>query len=93
MLIAGHTDALEHADSLAAYLSGLRVTVNLIPYNPQNRDRFSPPAKEQVEAFACRMREKGYLTFVRGTKGQQIMAACGQLGNLKLRREIRQLAF
>ncbi len=85
VLIEDRTDALEDAEALGAYLKDLRVTVNLIPYNPQSRDRFAPPAPEKVDAFAKRMREQGYLTFVRGTKGQQIMAACGQLGNLKLR--------
>lgn len=89
VLIAGKTDSLENADELAAYLRGLRLTLNLIPYNPQSRDRFTPPSDETIDAFASRMRAHGYLTFVRGTKGQRIMAACGQLGNLRLRKAIR----
>ncbi|MCC5831693.1 MAG: 23S rRNA (adenine(2503)-C(2))-methyltransferase RlmN [Chlamydiales bacterium] len=90
VLIAGKTDSLKNADELAVYLQGLRLTLNLIPYNPQSRDRFAAPEGQRVDAFAARMRAHGYLTFVRGTKGQQIMAACGQLGNLKLRKTIRQ---
>lgn len=85
VLIEERTDGVEAADALAAYLRGLQVTVNLIPYNPQSRSRFAPPSREVVEMFAARMRAHGYLTFVRGTKGQQIMAACGQLGNRRLR--------
>lgn len=92
ILIAGKTDSLEDADELAEYLRNLRLTVNLIPYNPQSRDCFSPPSAEQIEAFAARMRAHGYLTFVRGTKGQQIMAACGQLGNIKLRKALSRKA-
>lgn len=85
VLIHGVNDSLEHADQLAQYLDGLRVKVNLIPYNPQSRDRFAPPSEEVREAFLRRMREKGYYTLLRGTKGRGIMAACGQLGNIHLR--------
>jgi 23S rRNA (adenine2503-C2)-methyltransferase len=88
VLIRGVNDALEHADQLAAYLQGLRVKVNLIPYNPQRRDRFQPPEEAAKEAFLRRMREKGYQTLLRGTKGQNIMAACGQLGNVEVRRKL-----
>jgi len=88
VLIKGITDSLEAADQLADYLDGLRVKVNLIPYNPQRKDRFAPPDELQKEAFLCRMREKGYYTLLRGTKGQKIMAACGQLGNVDLRRQV-----
>lgn len=85
VLIKGRTDSLEDADALAIYLQGLRVTVNLIPYNPQSRGPFEPPAPEATDAFLNRMKGHGFLTFVRATKGQKIMAACGQLGNLALR--------
>ena len=87
ILIKGKTDALEDADALAHYLRGLKVTVNLIPYNPQSRGPFEPPTVEAIDLFLKRMQEHGFLTFVRGTKGQKIMAACGQLGNLALRRK------
>lgn len=86
VLIKGKTDGLADAEALALYLRDLKVTVNLIPYNPQSRGCFAPPEPEQVDAFLKRMKEHGFLTFVRGTKGQKIMAACGQLGNLKLRK-------
>lgn len=93
VLIKGKTDELVHADELAAYLNGLNVTVNLIPYNPQSRSIFSTPDKNAIEAFAARMRAKGYLTFVRSTKGEKTMAACGQLGNLDLRKQKKSLVF
>lgn len=86
VLIQEVNDSLEQADLLADYLEGLRVKVNLIPYNPQRRDRFAPPDDAQKEAFLQRLRERGYHTLLRGAKGQKIMAACGQLGNVKLRR-------
>lgn len=90
VLMKGHNDTLEHADKLAAYLRGLNVKVNLIPYNPQSRDRFQPPEREVIDQFTTRLREHGYYTLLRLTKGRDIMAACGQLGNLELRKKLRE---
>jgi len=89
VLLAGVNDSLECADQLSEYLRGLRVKVNLIPYNPQSKDRFAPPSEEVLSAFKERMQKHGYLTLLRQTKGQKIMAACGQLGNLELRKKNR----
>lgn len=85
VLIKGVNDALEEADALAAYLSGLDVKVNLIPYNPQSRDRFQPPEPAVIDAFLARLRSHGMGTLLRRTKGRPIMAGCGQLGNIKTR--------
>lgn len=89
VMIAGVNDSVEQAGELATYLEGLRVRINLIPYNAQSRDRFSRSSEEQVEAFATRLRERGYRVLVRQHKGRSIMAACGQLGNLSLRKQLR----
>lgn len=87
VLLQGQNDSLEHADQLAEYLRGLHVKINLIPYNPQSCDRFTPPEKGVLEAFTKRLQSHGYYTLLRLTKGQNIMAACGQLGNVKLRKQ------
>jgi 23S rRNA (adenine2503-C2)-methyltransferase len=92
VLIKGQNDALEQADQLANYLKGLNVKINLIPYNPQSNDRYQPPEQNMLEAFSTRLRNLGYYTLLRQTKGQEIMAACGQLGNLELRRKKASLA-
>lgn len=87
VLIKDFNDSLEHAAELAAYLRGLDVKINLIPYNPQSKDRYQPPEKETVDAFLAFLRQAGYQTLLRVTKGRNIMAGCGQLGNLELRRK------
>ncbi len=92
VLLKGHNDSLEHADQLAAYLQGLNVKINLIPYNPQSRDRFQPPDPETLDAFTQRLRSHGYYTLLRLTKGRDIRAACGQLGNLRLRQRLMNLS-
>ncbi len=88
VLLKDLNDSLECADLLAGYLEGLRVKVNLIPYNPQRRSRFAPPEKAVMEAFSDRVRQRGYQVFLRQEKGQKIMAACGQL-----RRKRKQLSL
>jgi 23S rRNA (adenine2503-C2)-methyltransferase len=55
-------DSLDHADQLASYLKNLDVKINLIPYNPQSRDRYQPPEISVIEAFAAKLRAHGYYT-------------------------------
>jgi 23S rRNA (adenine2503-C2)-methyltransferase len=86
VLIQGVTDDVEMADELAAYCEGFfDLRINLIPYNPQSRTRFVTPTKEAIQVFTDRLRGHGYRVYLRGTKGDKEMAACGQLGNLGLR--------
>lgn len=91
VLLKGINDSAECADQLAEYLQDLRGKVNIIPYNPQSRDRFAPPDAEIVEQFLHRLRSHGIRALLRNPKGQGIMAACGQLGNLQLRTSRRHL--
>jgi 23S rRNA (adenine2503-C2)-methyltransferase len=90
VLIQGVNDSLDAAQEVVDYLSDLRVKINLIPYNPQSRDRFAPPSEEALIAFRDFLRQKGFFTLLRGTKGQSIMAACGQLGNREVRKTFYQ---
>ncbi len=89
VLLKDQNDTLEHADQLAEYLKGLDVKVNLIPYNAQSKDRFQAPELDVLESFTTRLRSHGLFTLLRLTKGAKIMAACGQLGNLELRKKLK----
>jgi 23S rRNA (adenine2503-C2)-methyltransferase len=88
VLLAGLTDQQSHADQVADFLQGLDVRVNCIPYNSQSRARFSTPEDQQIEAFMLRLRERGLPALLRHHKGRAAMAACGQLGNVELRRQL-----
>jgi 23S rRNA (adenine2503-C2)-methyltransferase len=95
VLLQGINDSLVHADSLANYLQGLLVKINVIPYNRQSNERFMPSDLETIDGFVQRLRDHGYYTLRRTTKGDEIMAACGQLGNLALKasRQKKSLAI
>jgi 23S rRNA (adenine2503-C2)-methyltransferase len=86
VLIPGVNDAPEHADELCAYLSPLPCTVNVIPYNPRRDSPWPAPAHDDVDRFVDRISATGQLVKRRRTMGRTAMAACGQLGNPRIRR-------
>ena len=87
LLLAGQNDSADDARELIAWLTGLRVHLNLIPYNPIDESphlQGSDPATRA--AFAAQVKAAGIATTLRYSLGQDIAAACGQL----VRHENRQ---
>ena len=80
VLIRGINDQPEHARALSAYLSPLKVKVNLIPYNPDPGSRWLPPSDKAFQQFRGLLEIDNVFVRQRHGKGEQIMAACGQLG-------------
>lgn len=78
-LISGKNDDTEHAHQLAKLLSGLKVKVNLIPLNPISGLRFDSPSAKALQAFRDVLHQSGLRVMIRYSKGQDILAACGQL--------------
>jgi 23S rRNA (adenine2503-C2)-methyltransferase len=54
----------------------------LLPLNPHDRTGHVPPTEEQTKAFQKVLRDRGYQVYIRTARGQEISAACGQLGGL-----------
>ncbi|HRX80370.1 MAG TPA: 23S rRNA (adenine(2503)-C(2))-methyltransferase RlmN [Pirellulaceae bacterium] len=89
LMLAGVNDSQDDARELAAWLSGLNVHVNLIPYNPiEDSPQLVGSDRETRLAFAKTVRDHGFKTTVRYSLGNDIAAACGQL----VRRENREMA-
>ena len=89
-LMPGMNDARQDAADVAAFCKPLgRVLVNLIPYNPGNAPLTRAPEEEEIVRFIGWLREDGLPVRRRITKGRSIMAACGQLGNVELRKKPR----
>lgn len=72
-------DDLPQARLLARLLRGLPARVNLIPFNPYPGGRFAKPDPVRVAAFQETLRAAGVPAFVRRTRGENILAACGTL--------------
>ena len=79
ILIKGVNDSLQHARQLVRLLSHLKCKINLIAYNPGPGIEYHAPEPEDVLAFEELLRKKGFTVTLRKSKGQDILAACGQL--------------
>ena len=82
VLLGGLNDSLDDARRVAALLSGIRAKINLIPWNPGALP-YHAPSKETIEAFRNLLDAKDIPVFIRYSRGQDIMAACGQLALLE----------
>jgi 23S rRNA (adenine2503-C2)-methyltransferase len=79
VLLQDINDSLAHAEKLAKLLSPLACKVNLIPFNPFVGSSFQAPPWEQTLAFQSFLKNKGIFTSVRKRRGDEVVAACGQL--------------
>jgi 23S rRNA (adenine2503-C2)-methyltransferase len=82
VLLGGFNDAPEDARRVAKLLGNLRAKVNLIPWNPGELP-YKKPDEARLEAFRGILEEKGVRALVRYSRGQDVMAACGQLALLE----------
>ena len=82
VLLGGFNDSPEDARRVARLIAGIRAKVNLIPWNPGELP-FEKPAPARIEEFRKILADKGMLVFVRSSRGQDVMAACGQLALLR----------
>ncbi|MFZ0638458.1 MAG: 23S rRNA (adenine(2503)-C(2))-methyltransferase RlmN [Candidatus Acidiferrales bacterium] len=78
VLLGGFNDGVGDARRVAKLIANLRAKVNLIPWNPGELP-YRPPEPARVEAFRKCLVDKGQRAFVRYSRGQDVMAACGQL--------------
>jgi len=79
VMIDGMNDSLSDAKRLVTLLRGISSKVNLIPFNPFAGSRFKRPSDERVLVFQEILVRGKIYTFIRKSKGQDILAACGQL--------------
>src|ERR1700731_4056809 len=82
VLLGGFNDSPEDARRVARLIAGIRAKVNLIPWNPGELP-FEKPDPARIEEFRKILADKGMLVFVRSSRGQDVMAACGQLALLR----------
>ncbi len=78
VMLGEFNDSPEDARRVVRLLAHLRAKVNLIPWNPGDLP-YEKPDPARVEEFRKILVDKGVLVFVRDSRGQDVMAACGQL--------------
>jgi 23S rRNA (adenine2503-C2)-methyltransferase len=79
VMLGGVNDSLADARRVVNLLAPLQAAkVNLIPWNPGALPYHESPP-EVIDAFQKLLIERGIPTFVRHSRGRDVMAACGQL--------------
>lgn len=79
LVIKDFNHSKAHAEKIAEYLRPRKAILNLIPFNPIPNSPYMRPSNEQVEKFQEELVHHKLRVMVRTTKGDEIMAACGQL--------------
>jgi 23S rRNA (adenine2503-C2)-methyltransferase len=81
LLIKDFNDSEEDAVKTAELLKGKTAYVNLIPFNPFPGSNYQRPEREKTEAFKKVLDLFKIPTLIRVVKGDDVLAACGQLNS------------
>jgi 23S rRNA (adenine2503-C2)-methyltransferase len=87
-------DSAADARELVRLLKGIPAKTNLIPFNPWPGAPYDCSSPQAIERFARILNDAGLSAPVRTPRGQDIMAACGQLksASQRLRKTEREAA-
>ena len=91
VMLKGVNDSDADARQLVQLLKGIPSKINLIPFNPWPGSDFECSSATRIAAFQTTIQDAGLSAPVRTTRGEDILAACGQLKSesQKLRRSER----
>jgi 23S rRNA (adenine2503-C2)-methyltransferase len=79
LLIDDFNDSADDALQTAKLLVGTKAFMNLIPFNPFPGTKWKRPSEEKLQKFLEIIESFKIPVTIRTTKGDQILAACGQL--------------
>ena len=85
VMLKGINDSPADARALVKLIAGIPAKVNLIPFNPWPGAPYARSSDAAIRAFAAIVNAAGYSSPVRSPRGEDIMAACGQLKSASLR--------
>ncbi|MBL9055093.1 MAG: 23S rRNA (adenine(2503)-C(2))-methyltransferase RlmN [Rhodobacteraceae bacterium] len=79
VMLKGVNDSDADARRLVKLIQGIPAKINLIPFNEWPGSPYERSDWERIEAFADIIYKAGYASPIRTPRGEDIMAACGQL--------------
>ncbi|NNM57251.1 23S rRNA (adenine(2503)-C(2))-methyltransferase RlmN [Acidocella sp.] len=82
IMLKGINDSETDARALVHLIAGLPAKVNLIPFNPWPGSTYESSTPAALKKFASIVMDAGYASPIRTPRGQDILAACGQLKSL-----------
>jgi 23S rRNA (adenine2503-C2)-methyltransferase len=83
-IMGGVNSSAESARKLIAWIGGLKVHVNVIPWNRVPGLDFEEPSREELNAYVSALEAAGIVAARRMRRGRGVMGACGQLGDTLL---------
>jgi 23S rRNA (adenine2503-C2)-methyltransferase len=78
-MLQGVNDTDEDAHRLIKLIEGIPAKINLIPFNEWPGAPYKRSSNNRIRAFADIIYKAGYASPIRTPRGEDIMAACGQL--------------
>ncbi|MGR9117310.1 MAG: 23S rRNA (adenine(2503)-C(2))-methyltransferase RlmN [Gammaproteobacteria bacterium] len=81
ILIKDFNDSPGDAEKLGMMLAGKSAYINLIPFNSFPGSHYTCPDFDKVEKFKEVLDSFKIPTLIRGAKGEDVLAACGQLNS------------
>ncbi|MEB8387633.1 23S rRNA (adenine(2503)-C(2))-methyltransferase RlmN [Rhodobacteraceae bacterium KMM 6894] len=79
VMLDGVNDSDDDARRLVKLIEGIPAKINLIPFNEWPGAPYKRSSNNRIRAFADIIHDAGYASPVRKPRGEDIMAACGQL--------------
>lgn len=79
ILMKDVNDSKEDALRLAKLLSPIKAKINLIPFNEYEESDFKQPSQKTISDFLQVLLDRNFTAIIRKSKGDDILAACGQL--------------
>ncbi len=79
VMLKGINDSDEDAHRLVKLIEGIPAKINLIPFNEWPGAPYERSSNNRIRAFSEIVFNAGYASPVRRPRGEDIMAACGQL--------------
>jgi 23S rRNA (adenine2503-C2)-methyltransferase len=76
-------DSPLHIKELVKILNGIKCRINIIRFHPIPGSPYESPDIETTIRFKEKLNDKGILTTIRASRGQDIQAACGLLSTLE----------
>ena len=93
VMLKGINDSTSDARALIKLMEGIPAKINLIPFNPWPGSPYECSEKNQIEEFAKIVLKAGYPSPVRTPRGDDILAACGQLKSASVKERNKKSKF
>lgn len=84
IMFEGLNVSMKHVNELARILNGIRCRINLIRFHEIPGFPYKSPDDNVIQQFINALKNKGFITTLRASRGEDIQAACGLLAQTRI---------